>query len=310
MRKLKGVRAPMVLAISALAVIGLIGTAYAALQGNENAKKGKVIIGADNDVDTDPTIQPPGVAANQSLNKSDQIVGGKGSDMLIGRLGPDVITANAGNDVIIGGTERGQPAPPVPNNDIAFGGTGSDTFIWAPGDGSDAFIGGNPEKGAAKELCKQKDKKKRKKCKKGLKDEDTLVLGNLQLSADRSLPELFRENKRDVPKQLPRVFSSDRGVPTPLGGTPPLDPVLDGFCQIVESPAGLEYDFLVRFFAGPAGAQAVTIRVKGVEQVVCPTQGTDAATLTTLGKTGSGPLKVRSTDFSAPKKSILREFVN
>ena len=52
--------------------------------------------------------------------------------------------AGAGDDVIVGGTEGGQPAPALPNSDIAYGEAGSDAFIWAPGDGSDAFVGGNP----------------------------------------------------------------------------------------------------------------------------------------------------------------------
>ena len=76
-------------------------------------------------------------------------------------------------------------------------------------------------------------------------------------------------------------------MPTPLGGTPPRNPNLTGNCQILAAPAGLGYDFLVRFFGNtpqsPA-TQAVTIRIKGVEQVICPTEGTDGATLTTLGK--------------------------
>ena len=86
------------------------------------------------------------------------------------------------------------------------------------------------------------------------------------------------------------MFSSDRGVPTPLGGTPPRNPNLTGLCEIVAAPPGLGFDYLVRFFGAP-GNLLVTIRTKGVEQVICPTSGTDAATLTSLGKTGSGPVR-------------------
>ena len=141
-------------AVAALTAVGLVGTAVAALQGNQNAKKPQVLIGADNDDTSNTTIQPPGVTANQSLRKSDQISGGKASDTIIGRLGSDVLLANAGDDVMVGGTEGGQPALPpgqLPdNNDIAYGGVGSDSFIWAPGDGSDAFIGGDPAKAKKK----------------------------------------------------------------------------------------------------------------------------------------------------------------
>jgi hypothetical protein len=292
-------------AVAALTAVGLVGTAVAALQGNQNAKKPVVLIGADNDDTTDTTIQPPGVTANQSLRKSDQMLGGVASDTIIGRLGSDVLLVNAGNDVMVGGTEGGQPALPpgqLPdNNDIAFGGVGSDSFIWAPGDGSDAFIGGDPAK-------VKKVKAKGKKRKKPKPEVDTLVVGNLVLSADLTLPQLF--NTRFG--RLPLVFASDRGVPTPLGGTPPRNPNLTGNCQILAAPAGLGYDFLVRFFGNtpqsPA-TQAVTIRIKGVEQVICPTEGTDGATLTSLGSRGAGPLQTRTTNFTPQQGSQLAAFV-
>lgn len=292
--------------LSILVAFGIAGTAYAALQGNENSKRAQVLIGADNDNSSDPTIQPiptpPG--ADQSLKKSDQLVGGAGPDMIIGRLGSDVITAAGGDDVIIGGTEGGQPAPPLPNSDIAYGSTGSDTFVWAPGDGSDAFVGGDAAK-VKKGKKARASAKGNTKAKKPAPEVDTLVLGNLVLSADSSTPALFPNRKFG---SLPRVFSSDRGVPTPLGGTPPRNPNLTGECQILQAPAGLGYPFLVRFFGAP-GALAVTIRVKGVEQVICPTSGSDAATLTSLGRNGAGPVRTVTTDFKAPKGSKLSAFV-
>jgi hypothetical protein len=291
---------------SILVAFALAGTAYAALQGNEHSKRGQVLIGADNDNTSDPTIQPiatpPG--ANQSLNKSDQLLGGAGPDMIIGRLGSDAIASGSGDDVIIGGTEGGQPAPALPNSDIAYGGTGSDTFVWAPGDGSDAFVGGDAAKVKKGKKAKA-SAKGTKKAKKPAPEIDTLVLGNLVLSADSSTPGLFPSRKYG---SLPRVFSSDRGVPTPLGGTPPRNPNLTGECQILQAPAGLGYPFLVRFFAAP-GNLAVTIRVKGVEQVICPTAGSDAATLTSLGRDGAGPVRTVTTDFKALKGSKLSAFV-
>ena len=159
-------RTPLLASIAVLAAASLVGTAAAALQGNENAKKAKVIVGADNDEIGNGTIQPipspPG--ADQSLKKSDQIFGGLGPDTLIGRLGSDVFKAGAGDDVIVGGTEGGQPAPALPNSDIAYGQTGSDAFIWAPGDGSDAFIGGDAAK-AKKTKAKKGAKGKKVKVK-------------------------------------------------------------------------------------------------------------------------------------------------
>jgi hypothetical protein len=298
-------------AIVALIAVGLVGTAVAALQGNQNAQKPKVLIGADNDDTSNTTIQPPGVTANQSLRKSDQIFGGVASDTIIGRLGSDVLLAGAGNDVMVGGTEGGQPALPpgqLPdNNDIAYGGVGSDSFIWAPGDGSDAFIGGDPAKVKKKAKGKTSAAKGKKKVKR-VPDVDTLVVGNLVLSSDLTLPQLFNTKFG----RLPLVFASDRGVPTPLGGTPPRNPNLTGSCQILVAPAELGYDYLVRFFGNtpqsPA-TQAVTIRIKGVEQVICPTEGTDGATQTTLGKDGTGPQRTKSTNFTPQKGSQLAAFV-
>lgn len=298
-------RVPLMAAVVALTTVGLMGTAIAALQGNENGKKPQVIIGADNDDTSNGTIQPvpspPG--PDQSLKKADLIDGGLGADTLIGRLGSDVFRAAAGDDVIVGGTEGGQPAPPLPNSDIAYGGPGSDTFIWAPGDGSDAFVGGNPVK-APKVKVKKGAKGKKKKAKKPAPEADTLVIGNLVLTADSSTPQLFNTKFG----RLPQVFSSDRGVPTPLGGTPPRNPNLTGLCEIVAAPPGSGFNYLVRFFGSP-GNLAVTIRTKGVEQVVCPTNGTDGATLTSLGKRGAGPVQVKSVDFTAPKGSKLAAFV-
>jgi hypothetical protein len=304
-------RGTVLAAVAALIAVGLVGTAVAALQGNQNAKKPKVLIGGDNDDTSNTTIQPPGVTANQSLRKSDQIFGGVASDTIIGRLGSDVLLAGAGNDVMVGGTEGGQPALPAgqlpDNNDIASGGAGSDSFIWAPGDGSDAFIGGDPAKVKKKAKGKTSAAKGKKKAK-PRPDVDTLVVGNLVLSSDLSLPQLFNTKFG----RLPLVFASDRGVPTPLGGTPPRNPNLTGNCQILVAPAGLGYDYLVRFFGNtpqsPA-TQAVTIRIKGVEQVICPTEGTDGATLTTLGKDGTGPLRTKSTNFTPQKGSQLAAFV-
>ncbi|HJQ85313.1 MAG TPA: hypothetical protein VKA21_14605 [Candidatus Binatia bacterium] len=103
-----------------------------------------VLIGRDDDNQDDPEIQPAGVAANQSLNNADTLLGGPGDDVLIGMLGSDVLIGGAGNDVIIGGIERGSQ----PNSDIQIGDTGNDTAIWQGGDGSDVFDGGPGQRDA------------------------------------------------------------------------------------------------------------------------------------------------------------------
>ena len=109
----------------------------AALQIGESGRQ--VLIGRDDDNPNNPTIQPPGVQANQSLNNTDVQLGGSGSDILIGLLGNDVQQGDSGSDILIGGTEQFV----APNSDVQFGESGDDISIWAPGDGSDAFVGGS-----------------------------------------------------------------------------------------------------------------------------------------------------------------------
>lgn len=104
----------------------------------------KIVIGNDANSINNTVVQPTdpalsGGGKNQSLNFGDIVMGGHGNDILIGGLGIDVLMGKAGNDILIGGTEDFNPE----NRDRAFGGPGNDTFIWAPGDGSDFFHGGS-----------------------------------------------------------------------------------------------------------------------------------------------------------------------
>ncbi len=101
--------------------------------GNGN----QVLVGRDNDNAANAFIQPPGVNAKQHLDNTDLLDGGNGDDLLIGLLGADVVTGGNGSDILIGGVENFQ----APNSDVLWGGNGNDINIWAPGDGSDAFVG-------------------------------------------------------------------------------------------------------------------------------------------------------------------------
>jgi RTX calcium-binding nonapeptide repeat (4 copies) len=112
-----------------------LGSAQAALV--EGTNQSDLLIGADDDNQQNPDIQPEG-APNQSLNNTDVIDGKRGNDVLIGLLGSDVIRGGPGNDVIVGGTEQAT----LPNSDIMYGDSGNDVAIWRGGDGSDVFIGG------------------------------------------------------------------------------------------------------------------------------------------------------------------------
>ena len=53
--------------------------------------------------------------------------------------GSDVIESGAAADILVGGVERAQS----PNSDVLSSGSGDDVNIWAPGDGSDAYLGGS-----------------------------------------------------------------------------------------------------------------------------------------------------------------------
>jgi Ca2+-binding RTX toxin-like protein len=123
-----------------LMLAGMLGSAPSLEAALEDGGLGSdVLFGADDDNLNDTVIQPPGTVANQSLNNTDVLLGGLGNDVLIGLLGNDVLRGGPGHDILVGGTEQGTQ----PNSDIIFGEGGNDTNIWAPGDGSDAFIGGN-----------------------------------------------------------------------------------------------------------------------------------------------------------------------
>ena len=134
----------IVFAAVATAVMGVL---IAAMMGGpepsdaaslERGDGDQVVIGRDDDNIDNPKIQPPGTVANQSLNNTDILSGGGGNDVLIGLLGSDVMQGGEDGDILVGGTEQFV----APNSDVMFGGLGNDTSIWAPGDGSDAFLGG------------------------------------------------------------------------------------------------------------------------------------------------------------------------
>jgi Ca2+-binding RTX toxin-like protein len=129
-----------VLAVAGASVAALVVAlhpAAAALQvGGTFARN--VLVGADNDNAANTFIQPAGVTAKQHLEDTDVLVGGLRGDLLIGMKGSDVIEGATSDDIVVGGVERGQ----APNSDVLSGGTGDDVNVWAPGDGSDFYLGG------------------------------------------------------------------------------------------------------------------------------------------------------------------------
>ena len=115
-------------------LLGQATTTHAAA-ANDTAGP-QLLIGTDADRQDNQAIQA-GAGANQSLNRTDVLIGGSGRDVIFGLNGSDVIDGGPGGDIILGG-----PDPGAPNSDIMFGGPGNDVNLWAPGDGSEAFIGG------------------------------------------------------------------------------------------------------------------------------------------------------------------------
>lgn len=189
-----------------------------------------VLFGQDNDNVDNPKIQPYGVAANQSLDNADVLFGQGGCDVLVGLLGNDVLDGGAGSDVLIGGTEQFDPDG-FGNKDIMIGGDGNDINIWAPGDGSDAFLGGAGAR-------------------------DAQVFGVIDRDQN-NVPILMPAGGRFVETGLPSVE---------VTGSP-------GFCRLEAiEDSELGFDFLVTFFVRASGNQAVTVRLKDVEQVFCTSE--------------------------------------
>lgn len=121
------------LAVLALALVATAGEA-ALIVGTP---VDDVLIGADDDNEANPLIQPVG-AVNQSLDNTDVLEGGPGDDVMIGVAGSDVMRGGVGNDILVGGTEAGIR----PNSDVMFGDDQDDVSLWRGGDGSEVFIGG------------------------------------------------------------------------------------------------------------------------------------------------------------------------
>jgi hypothetical protein len=225
-----------------VAVAGVLFTAAYAQDGL-SSQKPQLLIGLDDDRQDNAALQASAVA-NQSLNRTDILIGGSANDVMFGLNGNDVMEGREGRDIILGGPDGGTPPGGPPNSDIMFGGPGNDVNLWGPGDGSEAFIGGG-----------------------GLRD--ALVFG----ATDRdTTPD------PDTDFLLPTLLFGIPGFPH---GIPTANVTgVTAFCTIEASPLP-EYEFLVRFL-GVTGNLIVTVRVSGVEQVFCSGQGGGAITFADL----------------------------
>ncbi|MEM7052685.1 MAG: hypothetical protein AAF604_23680 [Acidobacteriota bacterium] len=130
---------PSRFALTGLTLIALLLIPAIAQAGaTKDFTRAGVLVGADDDNQDNPLVQPADSAINQSLDNADILEGQDGPDVLIGLNGADVLNGGSDADILIGGPE----AFVAPNKDIILGGSGNDVNIWAPGDGSDAFLGG------------------------------------------------------------------------------------------------------------------------------------------------------------------------
>jgi hypothetical protein len=237
MRQLKFVSRVGLSALSAgllLTFLGVMGPAHqtqaAVIEGGNGTQ---LLIGIDDDNQANARIQA-GAVANQSLNRTDVLEGGRGNDVMFGLNGNDVMDGGPGDDIILGGPDGG-PAPGGPPNSVMmFGGPGNDVNLWAPGDGSEAFIGGP-----------------------GI---DALIFG----ATDRE------DVAGPAGVRLPKLFF---GVPTFPQGIPTADVSGQGnvFCTVEASPSP-GYQHLIRFRSAATSNIIVTVRVTDVEQIFCTSQ--------------------------------------
>lgn len=230
-------------AVLAVAVASALLTTAQASSAALQTTRPQLLIGADDDRQDDVALQA-GAATNQSLNRTDVITGGPANDVMFGLNGNDVMFGRAGRDIILGGPDGGTPPGGPPNSDIMFGGSDNDVNLWAPGDGSEAFIGGSGSR-------------------------DALVFGATDREATADPETGFL-----LPTLLLGVPGFPQGIPTAnVSG-------VTSFCTVEASPLP-EYQYLIRFL-GAAGNLIVTLRVSGVEQVFCSGQGGGAITFADL----------------------------
>ncbi|WP_347351576.1 calcium-binding protein [Intrasporangium sp.] len=217
-------------ALSALAATTTVSAPSASAVAEPGTPGPDVHLGLDNDNAANPFIQPPGVTAKQHMDNTDVLIGRGGPDLLVGNLGGDTLLGGSDSDILVGGPERFA----APNSDVLVGEAGDDVNIWAPGDGSDAFL--------------------------GQEGYDTMVFAPFVTNPDGSLKlERYRQPTRrhrtGQARLIPRVD---------IDGHPQFS------CELVPVPAGqrLGFQFLVRFEVNDV--PVVTVRQRDVEKVFCP----------------------------------------
>ena len=87
-------------------VLGFAGSSQAALVESGNGPQ--LLIGLDDDTITNAAVQA-GAVADQSLSRTDVMIGGSGNDVMFGLNGNDVMDGGPGRDIILGGPDGGPP---------------------------------------------------------------------------------------------------------------------------------------------------------------------------------------------------------
>lgn len=174
----------------------------------------------------------------------------KRADILIGGEGDDLLIGLLGDDYLDGGE----------GDDILIGGTeqgtqpNSDIQLGGPGWDVAVWAGGDGS--------------------------DAFIGGP---NVDAIVFAVIDRDANNVPTvQMADVGRGERPISTSnLTGAP-------GFCRIDPAPEGSGYDKLVRFIVRATGALAVTVRVRGVEQVFCASEAGGSAVFADLTDNGGG----------------------
>ena len=199
-----------------------------------------MIIGADNDdtVERHDPADPSPPAADQSLKKSRpdrrrprprHADRASGQRRVQGRA-PATTSSSAAPRA----ASRAAPGR-SPQQRHRLRRSGSDTFIWAPGDGSDAFVGGNPAKAPKKAKVKTR-RQGQGKVRRSKPVPEARHAGDRQPGAD-----LRPDHPAAVPDEVRPAAQGVQlgpGRPHAAGRHPAAEPEPDGLCEIVAAPAG------------------------------------------------------------------------
>ena len=280
-------------------LIGLLLAAGVSLTANANVTN--TVIGTDQNatVGVDDNIRDflsanrgSNGGGDQSLQAGDAVLGSEQSDLLIGALGIDVLLGYGGNDIIIGGTEDFNPF----NRDRAFGGNGSDVFIWAPGDGNDFFDGGA--------------------------DADVLMLGLvgevLDADGNNAGAPFFSVNPPTAAgsQDFDGIYvDPSSGLPiVDIAGGPGFCDVVDGYNNNDEKAELLDLglDHIVRFtLRGPAADETnpdnglrIAVHLQNTEFLVCG--GVNAGETVALDLTTSPPTPIDITELPTDAYNLIK----